>query len=273
MKKTTLFTLALMLLASTTFATPYYVYTAVKNGWWNDRSVWNVTLRKDGVQRTRILIPASFTVSIDNSLGQFDNGDVDLSIAGVLRLAPNTTIQFSAKSVIILQASGSVLGTQNTEKIVLGGVVKYDGSVDRQKTGVAVASATTGMSPNGFSAPANNPMSLIKFNVIKESDAVQLRWTTSSESHVESFDIQRSHDNVNWTAIESIPAAGDSKEATTYSFIDRERSKGATYYRIKQMGTFGEYTYSVAKTYDNKLPVVTEPLSPSLMAVAQGTTK
>ena len=72
----------------------------------------------------------------------------------------------------------------------------------------------------------------------------------------EGFEVQRSLDGANWTALGFVTAAG--KNAGDYGFSDAEYAAGTNYYRLKQMDFDGAFEYS---------PVVVVDAGPSPDAV------
>ena len=105
------------------------------------------------------------------------------------------------------------------------------------------------------------PVTLSSFQLFEDGDAVLLRWTTSSESNNEGFEIQRSPNAINWEKIGFVDGMGDSRELIDYSFWDEEVASGYNYYRLKQIDFDGFVEYSNTLAYYKKddTPIVVYP--------------
>ena len=71
-----------------------------------------------------------------------------------------------------------------------------------------------------------------------------LKWQTATELNNDYFDIQRSHDGVNWSSLDRIEGAGNSSEERDYNWIDYSPLTGVSYYRLKQVDFDGTYEFS-----------------------------
>ncbi|MBC7901770.1 MAG: hypothetical protein H7Y27_00030 [Gemmatimonadaceae bacterium] len=225
-----------------------YVYTAQKSGNWNDITVWNISLRNDNVPKSKVVIPASHTVTVDNAVNSFGLGDAEIKILGTLSVLPGTTVNLSASCSIELQGPGRITGSTNTQLIRIGGVVKYDGSIDQTKQGASYANQTTSFSPNGFFANTSLAVKFTSFTATKSASAIELKWITSSEISNDYFEIERSYNGSNWQNIGKINGTGTTSFASLYSFTDKNASGTVVYYRLKQVDIDGKSEYSIVKT-------------------------
>lgn len=71
-----------------------------------------------------------------------------------------------------------------------------------------------------------------------------LRWGTASETENDYFSIERSQDGVNFDAIGTIDGAGNSIQALSYEFMDKNAPAGMSYYRIAQVDFDGTTSQS-----------------------------
>ena len=72
-----------------------------------------------------------------------------------------------------------------------------------------------------------------------------LKWNTSSEFNSSHFEIERSFDGVNFVAVGTKQAAGNSATDITYDYTDPITvSTGNIYYRLKTLDIDGKSTYS-----------------------------
>lgn len=89
------------------------------------------------------------------------------------------------------------------------------------------------------------PSELSEFTAILASKtAVQLDWTTLTETATDRFHIERRSAERGWSEIGSVAAAGYAREAISYVFIDEEAPTGDVFYRLRQADLDGSYTYS-----------------------------
>lgn len=87
------------------------------------------------------------------------------------------------------------------------------------------------------------PVELVTFTAKNITNKVELAWQTSSEKSSSYFEVQKSKDSQNWTAIGRVTAAGNSNTNNQYSFYD-ERTIGNMYYRLKMVDTDQKFKYS-----------------------------
>jgi hypothetical protein len=205
-------------------------------------------VRMDGIHKTKVVIPAGFTVTVDNTVNSYGLGDVEINLYGSLSLQPSTTIVLSVASSIELFGSGSVIGTNNTQKITVGAVTKYDGSLDHTKTGASIANSSTGVSPNGFYAASVLPVKFTSFIVSKADNGIVLKWATASEASNDYFEIERSYNGSTWTSVAKLKGNGSVATNSYYSYTDNNANGTVIYYRLKQVDADGLSEYSIVKT-------------------------
>lgn len=148
-----------------------------------------------------------------------------------------------------------------TEAGLLGQFTFDTGVPDQDNTGMLVAFDNTlagnhgqlnnfqltGTSSNFNSHSLNIvplPVSLTKFTARKSGTQAVLQWQTASEQNSRDFTIQRSPDGKNFTVIGVVASAGNSSNATDYTFTDQTPLDGANYYRLKQTDLDEKFTYS-----------------------------
>jgi hypothetical protein len=88
------------------------------------------------------------------------------------------------------------------------------------------------------------PLTWGRFTGSMENGAVQLRWTTLAEVNTSAFIIEHSTDGTRFTALGSIPAAGNSSVEKQYAYMHLRPAQGNNYYRIKQTDIDGRFSYS-----------------------------
>ncbi len=89
------------------------------------------------------------------------------------------------------------------------------------------------------------PVELQRFTATAVGDEqVLLEWLTSSELRNDYFEVERSADGRHFEQLMMVPSLGRSNTITQYNELDAAPLKGHSYYRLKQVDTDGEYTYS-----------------------------
>lgn len=88
------------------------------------------------------------------------------------------------------------------------------------------------------------PVSWASFEVAQIAGAVDVQWATYQEQNSKSFEVERSHDGINYELLTIVTAQGKSESLHQYSFADADPIEGQSYYRIKQIDQDGQYTYS-----------------------------
>lgn len=116
------------------------------------------------------------------------------------------------------------------------------------------------------------PVELLEFNAVIRDNSVKLAWSTASEKDNMGYDLERSADGNNWSAIGFIPGKGTSNHRMDYFFEDKKPITGVNYYRLKQMDNNGKFEYSpivVADTHkgDQPFDVFPNPSKSGLITV------
>ena len=89
------------------------------------------------------------------------------------------------------------------------------------------------------------PITLSSFKPVRESNAVKLNWSTSSESNSDYFEILKSTDGKKFMAIGIVKAANNSNALLNYSFKDVNPVKGANYYQLNMVDLDGTAKKSI----------------------------
>lgn len=92
------------------------------------------------------------------------------------------------------------------------------------------------------------PVTLTSFNAIKSEKQSVLQWNTSSESHSDYFEVQRSSDGKNWNLLATVPAASESNSIRNYFFVDQKPLNSENLYRLKMVDTDNSFAYSTIRT-------------------------
>ncbi len=105
------------------------------------------------------------------------------------------------------------------------------------------------------------PVELTSFNAAVNGTNVTLKWTTATEVNNSGFDVERRSSNGNWLKVGFVTGKGTTTEKQSYSFIDKNLSKGNYQYRLRQIDFDGTFEYSKV--------IEVEVISPSKFELAQ----
>lgn len=96
------------------------------------------------------------------------------------------------------------------------------------------------------------PLHFESFTGKNSGDDNMLYWSTSSEYLNDHFEIQRSHDGLNYDIIGTTPSLGNSSGILEYSYTDHQPVSGNNFYRIRQVDQDGGsiYTGTVLLKYE-----------------------
>jgi photosystem II stability/assembly factor-like uncharacterized protein len=106
-------------------------------------------------------------------------------------------------------------------------------------TGWAVGDSGTVL----FNGNVALPVELSSFNGWAEGNNAALSWSTASELHSSSFQIERRASNGNWQSISSVTATGSVSQGATYQYVDKGLSPNVYYYRLKEVDNDGSSQY------------------------------
>ncbi|WP_164891186.1 T9SS type A sorting domain-containing protein [Botryobacter ruber] len=95
------------------------------------------------------------------------------------------------------------------------------------------------------------PVELSSFDGKATASGIELTWTTASETDNDKFEVERSTDGKEYTAIGTVKGAGNSSTTLTYSFSDKSAAKGINYYRVKQVDFDGTSQLSKVIALEN----------------------
>jgi hypothetical protein len=110
------------------------------------------------------------------------------------------------------------------------------------------------------------PVTLTRFTATAEKGQVLLTWATATEENNAYFQVERSLDGLNFSAIGQVKGHGTTNQAQQYSFRDVKPVTGTLYYRLKQVDLNGDSELSPVKAVKavavaaQKLPVYPNPV-------------
>ncbi|WP_205501584.1 T9SS type A sorting domain-containing protein [Rufibacter psychrotolerans] len=104
------------------------------------------------------------------------------------------------------------------------------------------------------------PVTLLHFTAKAQANGVVLNWATAAEKDNDYFQVERSLDGKNFSAIGQVKGNGTSNVRLDYRFLDATAPAGTLYYRLKQVDTDGKHEYSktvAVQTKAGATPAVT----------------
>jgi uncharacterized repeat protein (TIGR03803 family) len=152
------------------------------------------------------------------------------------------------------QSCASALGSNQTTKLVT--------TASDYEYGY-VLSATVGSFSTFFFAKASFtalPISLIKFDAVKNNAQVQINWVTANEQTIQRYEVEKSTDGINFSKLtEASPKYSSSNN--DYKTIDASPLMGLNFYRLKMIDKEGKFTYSniVKISFDKKTSISIAP--------------
>lgn len=222
--------LSFLLFISNTNAT---IKTAVGNSGqgWSNAGNWSPS----GVPQNgdTVVIPASFTLNVKGGIYSTPYPRLVIKVYGTLFFEPAGKIELSNTAAVGIYSGGLINSTGAASSLInIGGVSKFNGSVDGSIPGPRYANASTGGSPNGFN-PGVLAIKLVSFNYQKINNAIKLNWTASHSNDNDYFEIQRSRDGNNWIILSSLPVKGNLHEINSYTTTDLNPDRDLNFYRIR----------------------------------------
>jgi hypothetical protein len=88
------------------------------------------------------------------------------------------------------------------------------------------------------------PIELLFFNGKEQNGEVLLNWRTATEENNDYFEVEHSTDGSHFKPIGKVAGRGTTASPNNYSFHHTRPSKGANYYRFKQVDFDGKFSYS-----------------------------
>ena len=105
------------------------------------------------------------------------------------------------------------------------------------------------------------PVTLTQFNVKREGNNASLQWQTTDEVNSDRFEILRSNDSKNWSAIGTVDAQQNSIVLQSYQYLDLSPENGTNYYRLKMIDLDGsfEMSHTISIQFEGLESIVMSP--------------
>jgi len=193
-----------------------------------------------------------------------------------IRLCNSTDpIPVSTSRTIILKVQGV---TATAPQTFSGNINFGNGTSCGPGTSVAGDLTTDNSALSTIEVLAGFPLPLIlnNFNVKSDNCIADLNWSTSSETNVEKFEIEKSEtNNAKWKTIGSVIAHGNSTTNSTYYFKDDNISinNNVVMYRLKMIDIDASFMYSpvvnaILKCDEQNLSVFPNPVTNGILNVS-----
>ncbi|MBC6611034.1 T9SS type A sorting domain-containing protein [Hymenobacter sp. BT507] len=152
------------------------------------------------------------------------------------------------------------------------------GSVQDTRIYYAFAEELRGFFPENLVNPTNPlPVELAAFTVRATSQGAELHWKTASEKDNSRFVVERAVQQGSeavFQAIGQVAGSGTTTTAQQYRYLDAtaaEQSTGTVYYRLRQVDTNGNESFSpvVAATFEGQTLAVSLQLAPNPAGAAE----
>lgn len=233
---------------------------------WNNNASWNLNrLPQNG---DTVIIPSGLTVVVSNNVYNVAP-TLYLKVSGTISFQPNGKLDLESSSSVEIFAGGKILSNSTgSERIVIGGVIKYKGNNDGIITGYALANS---QSPASGSGPGSGFLSgtlaigLKNFQAVKTNGRVYINWQTDYEKDADFFEIQYTYDKTDWKMLDRIKAFNLST-GNNYNYTDSNPVTKDLYFRLKLVQKNGTASYSSISLvkYDNlksKITIYPNPTS------------
>lgn len=152
----------------------------------------------------------------------------------------------NGRGATVMKYSGSIwepVGQPGFTPLGTTGNIMLDNQ-NRAYVSVVLASSNGSIYTIVASPPPVLPVRLLNFEARSVSNAVQLSWSTASESNNKHFTVERSQRGGSFTAIANVNGAGTTNYISKYSAVDASPLSGHSSYRLKQTDLDGNFTYS-----------------------------
>lgn len=149
-------------------------------------------------------------------------------------------------SKFALISNANLIGIAQSTASVWANPLSNSGSIPANtstRNGITVAAGSSFAVGTIYPAGGVLPIKVNYFNGAKGNGYNTLNWSAESTSASVTFDIERSADGKNFTAIGSITAT-QQRTLTPFDFVDNSILSGTAYYRIKIIDINGKVTYT-----------------------------
>jgi Secretion system C-terminal sorting domain/G8 domain len=211
---------------------------------WNSTNSWNPG--RIPATGDTVIIPAGKNVFVSNNVYN-NTPNLYIKVSGSITFQPSGKLDLGVNSTVEILAGGSIISNNTgSERILIGGSLKYKGNNDGTITGYALANSSTPSSGSGAgSGFITTPLviSLKYFQAIKMNNKVQINWHTSYEREADYFEVQRSENQQDWKPVYTIKAF-NLTQGNSYNYTDADALRRDVFYRLKSVQKNGAVEFS-----------------------------
>ncbi|SDF71573.1 Por secretion system C-terminal sorting domain-containing protein [Dyadobacter soli] len=194
---------------------------------------------------SRAITNYSVQVALTNVIGTTANlcGWIDWNGNGIFDTSEGvcTTVPDGATSAVLTWPTATLEGETGRA----GTHARFRTTTDVLTVSTAGSSAKDGEVEDYFIPFASPlPVTLSTFTVEKQEQASVLKWSTTSETNSNRFEIERSADGKIWAKIGSVDSHRESSVAREYIFTDSAPIHAENLYRLKMVDNDDTYSYS-----------------------------
>ncbi|MCB0599240.1 MAG: T9SS type A sorting domain-containing protein [Phaeodactylibacter sp.] len=188
------------------------------------------------------------TLTFDNGSNPVDLSNVTLQveIEGTIPCDQYDQIEFSGSGMVTLANTSISLSNTYTPQIGDSFNFVSGSNIDGDLSGgpYFFNSVEFNLTSGTLSSQAVLPVELATFTARSIGKAVQLHWTTATETNNDYFSIEHSIDGRHFKEIGRVSGFGTTQEEHRYTFIDETPNTGMNYYRLNQNDFDGAQEYS-----------------------------
>lgn len=196
-----------------------------------------------GTERSTLTFPASFAadyaVAFDAGFGgvwALQGGSTEHTYLTSANLPAGTTVNSTTFTLTVNKATigltSGFIGFKFFATYIAPSAYRSDEAIGDPMTGfIQGYNSQTLVAFNTYTSSIL-PVKLVGFKAVKDKNVVQLNWTVAQESNIESYQVQRSKDGINFTTIQTIGARNQSGYQPNYTSTDASPLKGVNYYRL-----------------------------------------
>jgi hypothetical protein len=127
--------------------------------------------------------------------------------------------------------------------------ITYYISVGYYASGVGTGNFVLNVSTAGVACSVL-PIELLSFDVYMIDTAVNVKWSTATETNCDYFTVERSTNGIDWKEVSQVNGNGTTSTIHFYNTVDLNSPYGYSYYRLKQVDYNGQYEiYPIKSVY------------------------
>ncbi len=141
-------------------------------------------------------------------------------------------------------SGGSPSGASGTTNTGGGG---GGAALDARTTVISGGAGGSGIVILRYTVQSTLPLAWGSFTAAPEGKNIRLQWTTLQEQQTKSFSLEHSNDGVNWQAVYTVAAAGNSQQPVSYNYVHLQPGAGSHYYRVVETDLNGRINNSAIR--------------------------